>query len=92
MFMDAYFAGMWCKEFAELRDNILYYRTGYIIIFCGYPVAWCSKLQTEITLLTMEKEYSSQYGQKRAAAFTWIQPTTSLFIFPVLLPKTWFKH
>lgn len=56
MFVDADFAGMWHKEYAELRDNLLS-RTGFIITFCGCPVAWSSKLQTEIALSTTESEY-----------------------------------
>ena len=38
MFVDADFAGMWHKEYAELRDNLLS-RTGFIITFCGCPVS-----------------------------------------------------
>jgi hypothetical protein len=47
---------MWHKEYAELRDNILC-QTGFSITFCGCPVTWCSKLQTEIALSSTEKEY-----------------------------------
>ena len=32
-------------------------RTGYLITYAGCPVVWCSKLQTEIALSTMEAEY-----------------------------------
>ena len=32
-------------------------RTGYIIRYSGFPVGWCSKLQTEISLSTSEVEY-----------------------------------
>ena len=32
-------------------------RTGYVISFAGYPVIWCSRLRTEITLSTTENEY-----------------------------------
>jgi hypothetical protein len=56
MFVDADFAGMWHKEFADLRDNVLS-RTGFVITFCGCPISWCSKLQTEIALSTTESEY-----------------------------------
>jgi hypothetical protein len=31
--------------------------TGYVILFANCPVIWTSKLQTEITLSTMEAEY-----------------------------------
>ena len=32
-------------------------RIGYVIIYAGCPVLWCSKLQTEIALSTIEAEY-----------------------------------
>ncbi len=56
MYVDADFAGMWHKEYAELRENVLS-RTGFAILFCGCPIMWCSKLQTEIALSTTESEY-----------------------------------
>jgi hypothetical protein len=56
MYVDADFAGMWHKEYAELRNSVLS-RTGYVITFCGCPVTWSSKLQTEIALSTTESEY-----------------------------------
>ncbi len=55
MFMDADFAGMWHKECATLRENALS-RTGFVITFCGCPITWCNKLQTEIALSTTESE------------------------------------
>jgi len=56
MFVDADFAGPWHKEYSDLRDSVLF-RTGYVITFCGCPVIWASKLQSEIALSTMESEY-----------------------------------
>jgi hypothetical protein len=56
MFVDADFAGRWHKEFSHLRDNVLS-RTGYVITFCGCPVSWASRLQSEIALSTTESEY-----------------------------------
>ncbi len=56
MYVDADFAGRWHKEYAELCDSVLS-RTGYVITFCGCPVTWSSKLQTEIALSTTESEY-----------------------------------
>jgi hypothetical protein len=56
MFVDADFAGRWHKEFSHLRDSVLS-RTGYVVTFCGCPISWSSKLQTEIALLTTESEY-----------------------------------
>jgi len=56
MHVDADFAGRWHCEFSELRDSVLS-RSGYVISFCGCPVVWASKLQTEIALSTTESEY-----------------------------------
>ncbi len=56
MYVDADFAGMWHQQHSALRNNVLS-RTGYIITFCGCPIHWVSKLQTEIALSTTESEY-----------------------------------
>ncbi len=56
MYVNADFAGRWHKEFSHLRGNVLSH-TGYIIEFCGCPISWASKLQSEITLLTTKSEY-----------------------------------
>jgi hypothetical protein len=56
MFVDADFAGMYHREHSSLRDNVLS-RSGYIITYCGCPIHWASKLQTEIALSTTESEY-----------------------------------
>jgi len=56
MYIDADFAGTWHKEYSHLRDSVLS-RTGFIITYCGCPITWSSKLQTEIALSTTEAEY-----------------------------------
>jgi len=56
MFVDADFAGRWHKEYSHLRDSVLS-RTGYVVTFCGCPISWASKLQSEIALSTTESEY-----------------------------------
>jgi hypothetical protein len=56
MYVDADFAGMWHREYSELRDCALS-RSGYIITYCGCPIHWASKLQSEIALSTTESEY-----------------------------------
>ncbi len=56
MYVDADFAGMWHQQHSALRDNVLS-RTGYIITFCGCPIHWVSKLQSEIALSTAESKY-----------------------------------
>ena len=55
-YVDADFAGAWDKADANNPENVLS-RTGFIIFYCGCPVFWCSKLQTEIALSTAESEY-----------------------------------
>jgi len=56
MYVDADFAGTWHKEFSQLRESVLS-RTGFLITYCGCPVTWSSKLQSEIALSTTEAEY-----------------------------------
>lgn len=56
MFVDADYAGMWHREYSELKECALS-RTGYIITYCGCPIHWASKLQSEIALSTTESEY-----------------------------------
>ena len=56
LYVDADFAGLWHRDYAELRECALS-RTGYVITYCGCPVHWASKLQSEIALSTTESEY-----------------------------------
>ena len=55
-FVDADFAGNWDKADASNADAVMS-RTGYVIMYAGCPITWCSKLQTEIALSTTEAEY-----------------------------------
>ena len=55
-FVDADFAGSWHKADADNADAVMS-RTGYVLMYAGCPVTWCSKLQTEVTLSTTEAEY-----------------------------------
>ncbi len=54
--VDADFAGGWDRGDSDNPENVMS-RTGYIILYAGFPIVWCSKLQTEIALSTMEAEY-----------------------------------
>jgi hypothetical protein len=56
MYVDADFSGMWHREYSELCKCALS-RTGCIITYCGCPIHWASKLQSEIALSTMESKY-----------------------------------
>jgi hypothetical protein len=56
VYVDADFAGLWYRDYAELRKCALS-RTGFIITYCGCPIHWASKLQNEIALSTTESEY-----------------------------------
>ena len=55
---DADFDGSWCREYAYQVESV-FSRTGYIIKFENFPIAWVSKMQTEIYLSTTEAEYIS---------------------------------
>ena len=56
LFADADFAGLFAAE-DELDPDGVKSRTGVLLNFGGVPVCWSSKLQSEITLSTLEAEY-----------------------------------
>ena len=58
MFVDADFAGLYKREPDHLVDSV-HSRTGYIIKLGGCPLVWKSQLQTDISLSTLEAEYSA---------------------------------
>jgi len=57
-YVNANFASRWHQAYSHLRDNTLSH-TGYVLVYCGCPIAWTSKLQTEIALSTTEAEYQA---------------------------------
>jgi len=66
IYVDADFAGGW--GFEDPNDPAcVRSRTGYIIEVMGCPIAWKSKLQTDIATSTMEAEYSALSMALRAA-------------------------
>ena len=50
------FAGIWNHADANNFENVLS-RTGFVMMYAACPITWCSKLQTEIALSTVEAEY-----------------------------------
>ena len=58
LFCDADFAGLYKREPDRSLDSARS-RTGYIIKLSGCPLVWKSQLQTEISLSTLEAEYSA---------------------------------
>ncbi len=55
-YVDADFAGGWASGDTSNPESVLS-RTGFVIMYAGCPIYWCSKLQTEIALSTTEAEY-----------------------------------
>ena len=55
-YVDANFAGLWSYKDPKYPVCVCS-RTGNVILFCGVPIIWKSKLQTKITLSTMESVY-----------------------------------
>jgi len=54
-YVDADFAGLYrCENPTSVKS-----RTGYIILLGGFLLVWKSQLQTEISLSTLEFEYSA---------------------------------
>jgi hypothetical protein len=65
LYVDADFAGLFQTE--ENSDtNSARSRTGYILLLGGFPLIWKSHLQTEISLSTLESEYSALSSATRA--------------------------
>ena len=54
--VDSVFADLWSYEEAQ-DPTCVKSRTGYVVLMGNCPVMWTSKLQTEISLSTMEAEY-----------------------------------
>jgi len=58
VYCNADFAGLWPFE-DKLDPTCVKSRTGYVICISDCPVIWTSKLQTELSLSTMESEYNA---------------------------------
>lgn len=65
LYVDADFAGLYKREPPESPDSARS-RTGYILSLGGFPLIWKSHLQTEISLSTLEAEYSALSSSIRA--------------------------
>eukprot|EP00978_Attheya_sp_CCMP212_P046237 scaffold379946_cov75-Attheya_sp.AAC.1 len=55
--VDADFCGNWDRKYALEDPTTARSRSGYIVRYCGCPILWRSKLQTEVALSTTEAEY-----------------------------------
>jgi Reverse transcriptase (RNA-dependent DNA polymerase) len=63
-YVDADFAGLHGRD-PDHEPTSAKSRTGYIITLGGCPILWKSKLQTEISLSTLESEYSALSASMR---------------------------
>ena len=59
VYADADFSGNWYKDTSIHDASTTKSRTGFLIMYVGCPILWCSKLQTQVTLSTTEAEYVS---------------------------------
>jgi hypothetical protein len=57
VYVDSSFAGNWNKEDAEWDADTARSRTGYVVMYAGFPIIWASKLQGEIALSSTKSEY-----------------------------------
>ena len=55
-YVNAGFAGGW-NSLEAANPASVFSQTGYVIMYCGYPLVWVLKLQTEIALSTNEAKY-----------------------------------
>ena len=67
-YADADFAGNYSSEISSDPSSAKS-RSGFIILYAGCPIAWQSKLQTEIALSTTESEYISLSQATRSLLF-----------------------
>jgi hypothetical protein len=56
--VDSDFAGFFAVEDGR-KPICVKSRTGYVIKYCDVPILWVSKMQTQISLSTMEPKYIS---------------------------------
>jgi hypothetical protein len=64
-YVDADFAGLYRQD-PDRSISSAKSRTGYIILLGGVPLVWRSHLQTEISLSTLESEYSALSSSMRS--------------------------
>jgi hypothetical protein len=55
-YVDSDFGGLFAVEDGH-NPMCAKSRTGYVLLFSGVPILWVSKMQTQISLSTMESEY-----------------------------------
>ncbi len=60
VYVDANFAGGWTSGEYTNPECVLS-QTGFVIMYAGCPLTWCSKLQTEIAMSTTKAEYIALY-------------------------------
>ena len=57
VYADTNFCGNWHCPTAAPDPIIAKSRTGYSILYSGFPIIWCRKVQTQIALSTTKAEY-----------------------------------
>ena len=67
-YADADFAGNYAKEDSSDPGSVKS-RSGFVVLYAGCPIAWQSKLQTEVALSTTESEYISLSQATRTVLF-----------------------
>ena len=67
-YADADFAGNYTSDASDDPGSVKS-RSGFVILYAGCPIAWQSKLQTEIALSTTESEYISLSQATRSLLF-----------------------
>ena len=55
-YVDADFAGG-CSSGDNTNPECVLLRTGFVIMYAGFPLTWFRKLQTELALSTIESKY-----------------------------------
>ena len=90
-FIYADFVGGWSQLDANNAENVMSC-TGYVIIYAGFPVLLCSKLQTWTSTSTTEAEYISiSQGMRKVIPFVFLL-REFIVIFNLYLPLPRIKY
>lgn len=91
-FVDADFSGNWDTSDKLNPENVLS-RTGYVVMYEGFPVLWCRKLQTEISLSTTGAEYIalSQDAREVLPFMNFLKEISTVFKIHLPTPKIFCK-
>ena len=85
-YVDAKFSRGWSQANDNNAEHVMLYLV-YVFLYAGRPILRCSRLQTELSLNTLEKEYIVLIQGMRDIVTFILLMKEILFIFDINLPK-----